>query len=168
MDLGSAPGAWSQVLAEHVGPLGRVVAADLEPVEALGPPVELLCLDLADSDAPARIESALGRPAALVLSDAAPKLSGIADVDRAAIEELWEGALRVADRVLAPDGSLVIKGFPGAESVRFRGELKKRFSRVTEVRPEGKRQTSREFYWVCGRPSPGRRRTRRGTPSSRR
>lgn len=170
VDLGCAPGAWAQVLAQHVGPDGCVVAADLEPVEALGPPVELLRLDVAGSEAPARIEAALGRRAALVLSDAAPKLSGIADLDRAAIEELWQGALRVADRVLAPGGSLVIKGFPGAESVRFRAELKKRFARVTELRPEGKRQTSREFYWVCEHAPAkrGRRRTRRGTrPSTR-
>ncbi len=166
VDLGCWPGAWAQVLAERVGPEGRVVAVDTEPVEQLGPRVTLLRLDVTDPDAPERIAREIGREAAAVFSDAAPKLTGIADVDRAAIDELYAAALRVALRVLAERGSLVVKGFPGPESDRFRGVLRKRFARVHEVRPEGKRQTSREFYWVAGpEPASRRRRTRRGRRS---
>jgi 23S rRNA (uridine2552-2'-O)-methyltransferase len=103
-----------------------------------------------------------------VLSDAAPKLSGIRDVDRAAIEELHEAALRVVDRVLRPGGAILLKGFPGPEGDRLRATLRERFGRVSEVRPEGRRATSKELYWVIpgdlGQPSGprlARRRERR-------
>lgn len=161
VDLGCAPGAWLQVLAEHVGPEGRLLGADLEPVPELDKPVTLLELDITLPEAPERIAQALGRPADAVLSDAAPKLTGIAEVDRAAGEELCLAALRIAERVLDPRGCLVVKGFPGPESDRFRGLLRERFGRARELRPEGKRATSREFYWLA---EPARRgRSKRGS-----
>jgi 23S rRNA (uridine2552-2'-O)-methyltransferase len=102
-----------------------------------------------------------------VISDAAPKLTGIRDLDRAAIEELQEAALRVVDRVLRPGGAILLKGFPGPEGDRLRATLRARFERVSEVRPEGKRSTSKEFYWVIpgdlGAPSEPRSRRRRGS-----
>jgi 23S rRNA U2552 (ribose-2'-O)-methylase RlmE/FtsJ len=70
-------------------------------------------------------------------------------VDRAAAEELHEAALRVSRAVLRPGGTLVLKGFPGPESDHFRSVLRSSFARVSEVRPEGKRRTSKEFYWVA-------------------
>lgn len=138
------------MLARRVGPEGRVVGVDLEAVEPVEGPVTVLKLDFTEPDAPDRIAAALGdRPARAVLSDAAPKLTGIRDVDRAALEELYEAALRVADRVLDPEGWLVVKGFPGPDADRFRATLRRRFARVTEVRPEGKRATSKEHYWLA-------------------
>jgi 23S rRNA (uridine2552-2'-O)-methyltransferase len=167
VELGCWPGGWLQILAERVGPTGRVVGVDLEPLEPLPEPVQTLQLDFTEPDAPARIEAALGRPADAVISDAAPKLTGIRDLDRAALEELHEAALRVVDRVLRPGGAILLKGFPGAEGDRFRALLRGRFERVSEVRPEGRRSTSKEFYWVIpgdlGAPSEprgGRRRER--------
>ena len=95
------------------------------------------------------IRAALGRPADAVLCDASPKLTGVRDVDLAAIEEIYHAALAIAESLLAPRGFLVVKGFPGQESDLFRKELKRRFADVHELRPEGKRTTSKEFYWVA-------------------
>jgi 23S rRNA (uridine2552-2'-O)-methyltransferase len=164
VDLGSWPGGWLQVLAERVRPSGRVIGVDTRAVEPLDDLVEVLQLDFTESDAPERIAGALARPADALVSDAAPQLSGVREVDRAALEELHEAALLVADRVLRPGGGLVLKAFPGPEGDRMRKHLRSRFGAVSEVRPEGRRATSREFYWVVrgGRPTQSRRRTRRG------
>jgi len=156
------------VLAEQVGPEGRVVGVDRQALEPLGDPVVLIQLDLTAPEAPERIAEALGRPADALFCDAAPQLSGVREVDRAAIEELHEGALSVAETVLRPRGSLVIKGFPGPESDRFRSRLRARYPRVIEVRPEARRSTSKEFYWLATNPPPSprerkrRKRRRRG------
>jgi 23S rRNA (uridine2552-2'-O)-methyltransferase len=170
VDLGCWPGGWLQLLAERVGPEGCVLGVDIEPVDAMKPPVVLLELDFAEPEAPERIAEALGGPADAVLSDAAPKLTGVRDVDRAAEEELYEGALRVAERVLRESGALVVKGFPGPEADRFRARLRARYGRVAEVRPEARRRDSKEFYWVAGAeavkpPRSSKRRTRRARRS---
>ena len=161
VDLGCWPGAWLQVLAERVGPEGRVVGVDLQATEPLADPVRILQLDFTEAGAAERIAEALdGRQADLLLCDAAPKLSGVRDVDCAVLEELWEAALRIADERLAPAGGLVIKGFPGAPADAFRKLLRARFGRVSEVRPEAKRATSKEFYWVALPKASTRRRSR--------
>jgi 23S rRNA (uridine2552-2'-O)-methyltransferase len=119
---------------------------DLQPFDPLGDPVVPLDLDVTEPDAVERVQSALGRPAHAVLSDAAPKLSGIPDVDRSAGAELCAAALAVAQRVLRPKGFLIVKDFPGPESKAFGAELRRAFARVAEIRPEGRRSTSKEFY----------------------
>ena len=116
----------------------------------LPPPIITLVGDFCDPGAREAIAKALGGRAELVLCDAAPKLSGIADVDRGAMEELHHAALALCDAVLLGSGSLIMKAFPGAEADAVRAELRRRFARVAEVRPEGKRSTSKEFYWVAG------------------
>jgi 23S rRNA (uridine2552-2'-O)-methyltransferase len=149
VELGCWPGGWLQRLCEMVGPSGRIVGVDVQPFEPLGETVIPLVLDVTEPDAVERIASALGRPAHAVLSDAAPKLSGIADVDRSASAELCAAALAVALRVLRPKGFLIVKDFPGPESKAFGAELRRAFARVAEVRPEGRRATSKEFYWLA-------------------
>jgi 23S rRNA (uridine2552-2'-O)-methyltransferase len=136
------------VLLERVADRGRVVGVDVEEIEPIEG-VTFLCLDFTEPDAPALIAQALGGPADAVLSDAAPKLTGIRDVDRGAHEELCQAALAVAESLLAKGGALVVKGFPGPEADAFRRRLRERFGKVSEVRPEGKRSTSKEFYWVA-------------------
>ncbi len=131
-----------------------MLGVELGEVEPLGEPVRMLELDFTAAEAPALVAAALGRPAAAVFCDAAPKLSGVREVDRAAQEELYEGALRVWQACLAPGGSVVLKGFPGPESDRFRKGLREAFPRVAEVRPAGKRATSKEFYWIAGPRAP--------------
>ncbi len=163
VELGCWPGGWLQVLAEQVGPEGRVLGVDRRELEPLGDPVVLLELDFTAPEAPERVAEALGRPADALFCDAAPQLSGVREVDRAATEELHEGALRVAESLLGAGGSLVIKAFPGPESDHFRSRLRARFPRVIEVRPEARRSTSKEFYWLATPtpPSPKERRRRK-------
>ena len=127
-----------------------MLGVDLEAVDPLGPPVELVRGDFTRPEVRERIAERLDGPAQLLLCDAAPKLSGVADLDRARMEEIHEAALELAGRILAPSGGLVLKAFPGPEAQAVRQELKRRFGRVREVRPEGRRATSKEFYWVAG------------------
>lgn len=172
LDLGCWPGSWLQVLSERVGPEGHVVGVDLAPTDFVAANVEVLALDMTGPESAPRIASALGGSADAVLCDAAPKLTGIRDLDLAAIEEIWAAALAIALSTLAPAGFLIVKGFPGQESDRFRKELRGVFARVDEVRPEGKRSTSKEFYWVAssrrdaarGSGSPSRMRSEKSGP----
>jgi 23S rRNA (uridine2552-2'-O)-methyltransferase len=156
LDLGCWPGGWLEVLAQRIGPEGKIVGVDLQETPALAAPqVSVLTLDFCEPGAIDTLRAALGRPADAVLSDAAPKLTGVRDVDLAAIEELYEAAFAIAESLLSPRGFLVVKGFPGQESDLFRKRLRLRFATVNEIRPEGKRSTSKEFYWVChGRRAP--------------
>lgn len=150
LDLGCWPGGWLEVLARRIGPEGRIVGVDLVETPALAAPqVTVLTADFTAPETLEKLRAALGRPADAVLCDAAPKLTGVRDVDLAAIEEIYEAALGIAESLLAPRGFLIVKGFPGQESDRFRKELRRRFAQVSEVRPEGKRVTSKEFYWVA-------------------
>jgi len=149
LELGAWPGGWLQRLANHVGPTGRVVGIDLREIEELGPPVELLQADFTLPETLDRLRDALAGSVDAVLSDAAPKLTGVVPVDRAMCEELYDAGLEVAVRVLKPGGRLILKGFPGPEAQEFRLRLRPHFSRIREVRPDGKRATSKEFYWVA-------------------
>jgi len=160
VELGCWPGGWLQVLAKKVGPEGRVVGIDTRAVDPLGPNVELLRLDFTELGAADAILAALGGPAQALLSDAAPTLSGIKDVDRGAAEELHESTLALTHALLEPGGFLIAKGFPGPPADVFRRELRTAFASVSERRPEGKRSTSKEFYWLArgfGEKRPARR-----------
>lgn len=155
LDLGCWPGGWLEVLAQRLGPDARIVGVDLEPTPPLGPNVTVLVLDLCAPEALPAIQAALGgRKADAVLCDASPKLTGIRDADLAALEEIYQAALALAEALLTARGFLIVKGFPGQESDLFRKELRRRFASVHEVRPEGKRTTSKEFYWVASQAKP--------------
>jgi 23S rRNA (uridine2552-2'-O)-methyltransferase len=164
VELGSWPGGWLQVLAEAVGPGGRVVGVDRVALEPLAGPVETLVLDFTAGDAAARIGAALGRPADAVLCDAAPKLTGVREVDRAALLELHEAALRVASALLRPGGMLLLKAFPGPDAAAFRAELARALPPVRELHPEGTRRSSKEFYLIAGG-SPQASASRRRSPA---
>ena len=112
LDLGAAPGGWSQVAGRKAGPGGRVVAIDLLEIAPISQ-VKLLRGDLREAQARAAAREALGGAADLVLSDLSPNLSGISAVDQARAAELAQLALEFAGEVLKPSGALLVKVFQG-------------------------------------------------------
>lgn len=150
VDLGAAPGGWLQIAAEYVGASGRIVGVDLQAIDAFGArPITLLQGDITDSDVQQKITEILGGPAHCVLSDLAPRLSGIRDADTARCLELNQTALQVAARLLRPGGTLLIKSFVNQELQSFTWELKKYFISVQRTRPEATRQASSEVYFCA-------------------
>jgi 23S rRNA (uridine2552-2'-O)-methyltransferase len=146
VDLGAAPGGWSQLAAARTGPGGRVIAMDILAMEPLHG-VELVRGDFREQETLERLEAALeGRAVDLVLSDMAPNMSGIRASDQARAMGLAELALEFADEHLAPGGSLLVKVFQGADYPAFLDALKRR-CRETKVRkPEASKRRSAEHY----------------------
>jgi 23S rRNA (uridine2552-2'-O)-methyltransferase len=150
VDLGAAPGGWLQVAAELVGPQGSVVGIDLQAVEPLPQRnVTVLHADVRSEEIPTRIKALLGRPADCVISDMAPKLSGIRDADTARCLELNRLALAIAVDLLRQGGSLLIKSFISDDLHAFTAEIKRHFAAVQRTRPEATRQGSSEFYFFA-------------------
>ena len=150
-DLGCWPGGWLQVAAERVGPGGRVVGVDLAAIE---PPLEnanvvALIGDIAQPGVLAEVLAALGGPADVLLSDAAPKLTGIRDADRAREEALLEAVAGALPALLRPGGDLLCKllDSPEAEAVGRRIGASFRESRT--LRPEATRKGSAERYLLA-------------------
>ena len=150
VDLGAAPGGWLQVAANAVGAAGKVLGVDLQPIERFHSANILIVQgDITSGEIQQRARDLLGRPADAVLSDLAPRLSGIRDADAARCLELNRTALFAATRLLRPGGGLLVKSFVNAELQTFTAELKKHFSSVQRTRPEATRQGSSEFYFYA-------------------
>ena len=146
VDLGAAPGGWSQVAAGRVGPRGRVIALDILEMPSL-PGVTFLRGDFRDDATLAELERVLaGQRADLVLSDLAPNLSGIASSDQAQALELAELALDFALKHMKPQGNFLVKTFQGAGFEEYLRSLRSRFSAVAVRKPEASRDRSREVY----------------------
>ena len=149
LDLGAAPGGWSQVAAELIGANGKVIACDLLPMDTLGD-VEFIQGDFCDEKILQEILSALGDDKAdLVISDMAPNMSGIRSVDQARMMELAELALELAEIALQPDGSLLLKIFQGEGFDGYLAALRSRFKRVVTRKPDASRARSRELYLLA-------------------
>jgi 23S rRNA (uridine2552-2'-O)-methyltransferase len=150
IDLGAAPGGWLQVVARIIGQSGKVVGVDLEPIQPLSlSNVFVLCGDISSDDIQQRIDQLLGVPANCILSDLAPKLSGIRDADMARSLELNRMALGVATQLLRPGGTLLLKSFISNDLQMFTAELKQHFVTVQRTKPEATRQGSSEFYFYA-------------------
>ena len=146
VDLGAAPGGWSQLAAARVAPGGRVIAMDLFAMEPL-PGVELISGDFRETDTLERLQAALGDAAVdLVLSDLAPNMSGIRVSDQARAMDLAELALDFADEHLAEGGSLLLKVFQGADYPAFLQGMKRRCREVKVRKPEASKRKSAEHY----------------------
>ena len=146
VDLGAAPGGWSQVAAGRVGPRGRVIALDLLEMRSL-PGVTFLRGDFRDDATLAELARVLGgQRADLVLSDMAPNLTGIASSDQAQALELAELALDFALKHMKPKGNFLVKTFQGAGFEDYLKILRSRFSAVAVRKPEASRDRSREVY----------------------
>jgi 23S rRNA (uridine2552-2'-O)-methyltransferase len=146
VDLGAAPGAWTQYVKERVGPKGRIIALDILPMEAL-PGVEVL---LGDFNEPTTLDLLLatlgGQPVDLVISDIAPNISGVEGVDQARVMGLAELALDFATRTLKPGGSYMVKVFQGRGFNELYKEMQRRFERVVTRKPKASRARSAELY----------------------
>ena len=155
VDLGSAPGGWSQVAAERVGASGRVVAIDLLPMEPI-PGVTFVQADFSTEQGLAAVGEALReRQADLVLSDMAPNLSGIPVTDQARSVALAETALEFARLHLKPDGALLVKVFMGAGYDEFLRSARRIFAKVLVRKPESSRGESAEQYVLARGLKPG-------------
>jgi 23S rRNA (uridine2552-2'-O)-methyltransferase len=150
VDLGAAPGGWLQVAAKLVGPAGKVLGVDLQPIEALNQKnIIIIQGDITAPETEQRIMEYLGRPADSVISDVAPKLTGIRDADEARSLELNRTALAVAKRLLRAGGSFLIKSFVSEELRKFSTELENRFRSVQRTRPDASRKGSSEIYFFA-------------------
>ncbi|MEM1113724.1 MAG: 23S rRNA (uridine(2552)-2'-O)-methyltransferase RlmE [Pseudomonadota bacterium] len=149
VDLGSAPGSWSQVAAELVGAKGRVIASDILAMDSLAD-VEFIQGDFTEDAVFEQILAAIsGRPVDLVISDMAPNMSGMSAVDQPRAMYLVELAMEMALRVLRPDGSFVAKVFQGEGFDAWYNSARAAFGRVQTRKPAASRPRSREVYVVA-------------------
>jgi 23S rRNA (uridine2552-2'-O)-methyltransferase len=148
VDLGAAPGGWSQVAAHRVGAAegrGRVVAIDLLPMEPIAG-VAFAQLDFLDAGAPARLREMLGGPADVVLSDMAANATGHRRTDHLKIMALAEAAAEFARAVLKPGGAFLAKVLQGGTEASLLADLKRDFATVRHVKPAASRTDSAELY----------------------
>lgn len=149
LDLGSAPGGWSQVAAKLVGEAGRVVASDILSMDAL-PDVVFVRGDFTEQETYDRIVASLNdKPLDVVLSDMAPNMSGMPEVDQPRSMYLVELATELAERALAPGGAFITKVFQGEGFEPWFRQIRDRFDRVTTRKPSASRPRSREVYIVA-------------------
>lgn len=147
VDLGIAPGGWTQVVRQKA-PQARVAGIDLLPAD----PIEgatILQMDFLDENAPAQLTEALGGPADLVLSDMAANTVGHPQTDHLRTMALVEAALEFAGEVLRPGGTFVAKVLAGGADAALVAELKRRFSAVKHAKPPASRKGSSEWYVVA-------------------
>ena len=145
VDLGAAPGGWCQVARERVGPRGRVLAVDLTYMHPMDG-VEILRGDFTLATVQARLFELLRRPADVVLSDMAPRLSGNKPYDEARVLELADAALSFAVRALRPGGDLLVKAFQGEGYRGFVERAASSFQGVKGVKPKASIPSSAEIY----------------------
>ena len=146
VDLGAAPGSWSQVLVECVGRSGRVVAVDLLEVAPV-PGVMVIRGDFSEEAVLRRLEEALGgRKIDLVVSDMAPNISGVRATDQAKSIHLCELALDFAKSHLNPRGAFVVKAFQGSGYPEFLAQMRRVFLTVASKKPGASRGESKEMY----------------------
>jgi len=151
VDLGAAPGGWSQIAAKRVGAAegrGRVLAIDLLEMEPVAG-VEFLPLDFLDVQAPERLKAALGGPADVVLSDMAANATGHRRTDHLKIMALAEAAGEFACEVLAPGGAFLCKVLQGGTEASLLARLKRDFEKVRHVKPAASRADSAELYLLA-------------------
>jgi len=149
LDLGAAPGGFLQVIARTVGPSGLAVGVDLVPLRPFTEAwVRTGVVDVLAEDAQARIEAVAPGPYDAVLSDMAPKTTGVRATDEARSVRLAERALELARALGKPGSSFVTKLFMGGDFESFRGRLREDYREVKVVRPEATRSASVEIYLV--------------------
>ena len=145
VDLGAAPGGWSQVAVRRVGPRGRVVGIDILPMDSIAG-VEFAQIDFLDPDAPDKLKAMLGGLADLVLSDMAANATGHRPTDHLKIMALVEAAAQFAGEVLKEGGAFLAKVIQGGTEATLLATLKRDFATVKHVKPAASRSDSAELY----------------------
>jgi 23S rRNA (uridine2552-2'-O)-methyltransferase len=149
VDLGAAPGSWSQVLRERLGPQAMIIAVDALPMQAMAG-VTIVTTDFATEQGLVAVRDALGgKTVDLVLSDMAPNLSGIDSVDQARSVHLAELAFEFSCQCLRPGGDFAVKVFQGAGLAEFRRAVQGGFAKVYVRKPKASRDRSREVFLVA-------------------
>ena len=146
LDLGAAPGGWSQYASRIVGENGRVVAVDLLDMKPL-PNVQFLQLDIAAENATKQIQAVLrNSPVDVVVSDMAPNITGIASTDALNFENLQEPMFKICTSVLRFGGNLIFKAFRDSEAVELKQKCLLQFEQCEFFKPKASRSRSSEFY----------------------
>lgn len=149
LDVGAAPGGWTQVISEMIGDAGHIWAVDLLPMDPF-PGVEFIQGDLTDEAVYERLWSALDhQPVDVLLSDMAPNMSGVATVDQARMMNLADWVLEICDQLLKPGGSLVIKLFQGEGYDLYLKQIRQKFNKVLIRKPAASRKRSNEIYLIA-------------------
>ena len=148
LDLGAAPGGWSQVAKEIVGEEGKVIGVDLLPIKPIKN-IHFIEGDITDTETMEKIKELIGKKKIdVVISDMSPNISGNYSLDQARSVWLCEHALNYAENFLKEKGNLVCKVFEGEDFNNLRAKIKKRFHKVENVIPKASRKTSSEVYLV--------------------
>ncbi|OOS22649.1 RlmE family RNA methyltransferase [Moraxella pluranimalium] len=149
VDLGSAPGSWSQVAGQLVGDNGVLIASDILPMDTLEN-VTFIQGDFREEAVFNQIMDEVGgRKVDVVLSDMAPNTSGMAAVDQPRMMYLCELAVDFALKVLPEGGALIMKVFQGEGSQELRAQMQKQFSKIKSIKPAASRPRSKEMFWVA-------------------
>jgi 23S rRNA (uridine2552-2'-O)-methyltransferase len=149
VDLGSAPGGWSQYIARKLGDRVTIIAIDLLPMEPIAG-VHFILGDFQDQQVLDELDKILdGRAIDLVISDMAPNITGVRSVDEAQYESLLDSVLYFCDKRLKPGCHLLVKLFEGSAAHYFRREVKSRFKSGVVRKPDASRPKSREFYFLA-------------------
>ena len=149
VDLGAAPGSWSEVAAKKVGHKGRVVALDILPMDSIAG-VEFIEGDFREQEIYDQLLDTLGKaPVDLVISDMAPNISGLKAVDQPRAMHLAELALEMAEKVLKQGGDLLVKVFTGEGLDEYKKTMLPLFDRIIVRKPGASRPRSREFYLLA-------------------
>jgi 23S rRNA (uridine2552-2'-O)-methyltransferase len=149
LDLGAAPGGWSEYVSQFGGPKGRLIAIDILPIDPIAG-VEIIQGDFTEADTLEQVLDLVDRqPVDLVLSDMAPNLSGVDSVDQPRSMYLGELAFELAKSCLAKDGKFVVKLFQGEGYEALISSFKSIFKSVKYRKPDASRARSREIYAVC-------------------
>lgn len=149
VDLGAAPGGWSQVAAELVGDTGQVIASDILPMDSMAD-VTFIQGDFTEESVYEKILKAIGNnPVDVVISDMAPNMSGMSSIDQPKAMYLVELALELARQTLRPNGVMLAKVFQGEGFDPLLVEMRQSFTKVQSRKPDSSRARSREIYQLC-------------------
>jgi 23S rRNA (uridine2552-2'-O)-methyltransferase len=148
LDLGCAPGGWTQVAVKLVGNQGKVMGVDLSYVEEI-PGAHLVRENIENEFLPDEVLSYFGRKVGAVICDLSPQVSGNWSVDHARQISLNYDCTKIMDKVLAHRGNAVFKVFDGEFTLEFRDYIKKKFARINLTKPDASRKQSSELYCVC-------------------